>query len=321
MNLGNQIHDLRKKHNLSQEQLAEKNGVARQTISKWELGETAPDIKQALQLSQIFNVDINEMVGSVTKNSVNIANDCKKKNTLPWKKIIAGCVALLLICIIVVCVFDVVDRSKILHPEGVEGKIVIVRKDPIAIGKGVAGTIVFDEQNKPTILCELPEGFVAEKEKSGLYTDEDGNFIMFNADYSDKIINPLLGTDYHSYYIDRGYNTYMEMANAAMYYDYPELGIFSSIEEVYLSGGAQLLREQLCAGQNADYYAIDGGLIESGNKSRLYGFALHFDNSTWLIILKDYDDRYYYITIKDPNGIGKTIDTIGEFLSDISLTE
>ena len=38
MSLGDQIHELRKKQNLSQEQLAEKVGVARQTISKWELG-------------------------------------------------------------------------------------------------------------------------------------------------------------------------------------------------------------------------------------------------------------------------------------------
>ena len=47
MELGKQIYELRKKANLSQEQLAEKVGVSRQTISKWELGETAPDIKQA----------------------------------------------------------------------------------------------------------------------------------------------------------------------------------------------------------------------------------------------------------------------------------
>ena len=45
MELGKQIYELRKKANLSQEQLAEKVGVSRQTISKWELGETAPDIK------------------------------------------------------------------------------------------------------------------------------------------------------------------------------------------------------------------------------------------------------------------------------------
>ena len=47
MEIGNKIMELRKKNNLSQEELAEKVGVARQTISKWELGETAPDLKQA----------------------------------------------------------------------------------------------------------------------------------------------------------------------------------------------------------------------------------------------------------------------------------
>ena len=47
MEIGNKISELRKKNNLSQEALAEKIGVTRQTISKWELGETSPDIKQA----------------------------------------------------------------------------------------------------------------------------------------------------------------------------------------------------------------------------------------------------------------------------------
>lgn len=44
MKIGNKILDLRKEHNMSQEQLAERMGVARQTISKWELGETSPDL-------------------------------------------------------------------------------------------------------------------------------------------------------------------------------------------------------------------------------------------------------------------------------------
>ena len=43
MKIGKKIMDLRKKNGLSQEELAEKVGVARQTISKWELGETSPD--------------------------------------------------------------------------------------------------------------------------------------------------------------------------------------------------------------------------------------------------------------------------------------
>ena len=55
MELGNKILELRKKEKLSQEELAEKINVTRQTISKWELNETTPDIKQAKELSKIFN--------------------------------------------------------------------------------------------------------------------------------------------------------------------------------------------------------------------------------------------------------------------------
>ena len=70
MELGNQIYELRKKANLSQEQLAEKVGVSRQTISKWELGETAPDIKQAQVLSQVFSVSLDELTGNDTKEVI-----------------------------------------------------------------------------------------------------------------------------------------------------------------------------------------------------------------------------------------------------------
>ena len=68
MSLGNKISDLRKKENLSQEKLAEKLGVTRQTISKWELGETAPDILQAKELAKIFNVSLDELTDNDIKN-------------------------------------------------------------------------------------------------------------------------------------------------------------------------------------------------------------------------------------------------------------
>lgn len=68
MNLGNKIVNLRKKNNLSQEELAEKVGVTRQTISKWELEETTPDIKQAKELSKIFNISLDELTNNDTNN-------------------------------------------------------------------------------------------------------------------------------------------------------------------------------------------------------------------------------------------------------------
>ncbi|MBR3660882.1 MAG: helix-turn-helix transcriptional regulator [Bacilli bacterium] len=67
MEIGKKIMELRKKKGLSQEQLADKVGVARQTISKWELGETSPDLKQAKELSEIFNISLDELVDNDIK--------------------------------------------------------------------------------------------------------------------------------------------------------------------------------------------------------------------------------------------------------------
>ena len=68
MEIGKKIMELRKKRGLSQEELAEMIGVARQTISKWELGETSPDIKQSKELSKIFNVSLDELTDNDIKN-------------------------------------------------------------------------------------------------------------------------------------------------------------------------------------------------------------------------------------------------------------
>lgn len=64
MDIGKNILMLRKKQGLSQEQLAEKMGVTRQTISNWELEESSPDIKQAKELSKIFNVSLDQLVNN-----------------------------------------------------------------------------------------------------------------------------------------------------------------------------------------------------------------------------------------------------------------
>ena len=68
MEIGKKIMNLRKKSGLSQEELAEKVGVARQTISKWELGETSPDLKQSKELSKIFNASLDELTDNDIKD-------------------------------------------------------------------------------------------------------------------------------------------------------------------------------------------------------------------------------------------------------------
>ena len=68
MSFGTKISELRKKEKLSQEALAEKLNVTRQTISNWELDETTPDINQAKELSKIFKISIDELVGNDVQN-------------------------------------------------------------------------------------------------------------------------------------------------------------------------------------------------------------------------------------------------------------
>lgn len=56
MNIGERILQLRKEKNLSQEQLSEKLEISRQSISKWESGQSIPEADKIIQLSEIFNV-------------------------------------------------------------------------------------------------------------------------------------------------------------------------------------------------------------------------------------------------------------------------
>ena len=61
MELGKQIYELRKKANLSQEQLAEKVGVSRQTISQIERGDYSPSVTLALKIAKVLNVSVEEI--------------------------------------------------------------------------------------------------------------------------------------------------------------------------------------------------------------------------------------------------------------------
>lgn len=107
MNIGNKIFKYRKKLNLSQEQLAEKIGVTRQTISKWELEETTPDIKQAKQLSKLFNISLDELTNNDIKNVLVE----KVNNTERLLKIIGLLLIISIIGLIVINIRPIRDRK------------------------------------------------------------------------------------------------------------------------------------------------------------------------------------------------------------------
>ena len=60
---GNRLQELRKQKGLSQEELAERLGVSRQAVSKWECGEASPDTDNLIELSKIYCISLDVLVG------------------------------------------------------------------------------------------------------------------------------------------------------------------------------------------------------------------------------------------------------------------
>ena len=66
--IGNFIKELRKEKKLTQEQLAEKFGVARRTVSRWETGSNMPDLDILIELADFFDVDLREILDGERKS-------------------------------------------------------------------------------------------------------------------------------------------------------------------------------------------------------------------------------------------------------------
>lgn len=62
MSIGNNIQQLRINNGLTQEQLAEKLSVSRQSVSKWEMEQSLPEIDKVVLMSKLFSVGTNEIL-------------------------------------------------------------------------------------------------------------------------------------------------------------------------------------------------------------------------------------------------------------------
>lgn len=96
---------LRREHALSQEELGEKLNVTRQTISKWELGQTKPDSGKIMELAKLFNISTDELLNESDETQFNndpIKNNTKKNNSSN------NIVIILIILILIVIVLPVI---------------------------------------------------------------------------------------------------------------------------------------------------------------------------------------------------------------------
>lgn len=80
--LGENLKELRKKRGMSQEQLALRLHVVRQTVSKWEKGLSVPDAETLMQISEIFNVSSSALLGETVKEDARIGEVAEQLSNL-----------------------------------------------------------------------------------------------------------------------------------------------------------------------------------------------------------------------------------------------
>ena len=71
---------LRKMKNMTQEDIAEKIGVSRQSVAKWETGETVPDLDKCKILAEIFEVSLDDLANYEPEDSMGMALPPKGKH-------------------------------------------------------------------------------------------------------------------------------------------------------------------------------------------------------------------------------------------------
>lgn len=87
MKIGENIASSRKKVNLTQDQLAEKLGVSRQTISKWESNLAYPELPKIIKLSKVLNISCDELLLNQNNDKMPEIKTSKNGYTIDWNKL------------------------------------------------------------------------------------------------------------------------------------------------------------------------------------------------------------------------------------------
>ena len=106
MNLSNNLITLRKKENISQEELAEKLDVSRQAVSKWESGNGYPETEKLLKLCEIFNCSVDTILkGKIEENNNNTDLNEYDKFMLTFGKYISIGIFLVLVGVTIYLIY------------------------------------------------------------------------------------------------------------------------------------------------------------------------------------------------------------------------
>lgn len=117
MDLSEKCLNLRKANGLTQEQVAEKTGVSRQSVSKWESGQSVPELDKIVALCELFNVSTDYLLKPTEIDLLSVKTQMleNQQKTLEqtmqskkeWqKKTLLGCIAIYLIAFAVLILID-----------------------------------------------------------------------------------------------------------------------------------------------------------------------------------------------------------------------
>ncbi len=177
MELNEKLYQYRKNKNWSQEELAEKMEVSRQTISKWESGRAIPELNKLIKLSEIYNVTVDELV----KDSVEIDEEQHRKvnKFKKIKKIGKKLLIILLVLIILIAILFVLNierRKRIINEMAEEYKSVYQ-----SVGESRSGLVVED-----TIKVDINASEEIRRECL-YYVSEDGKRLVKITVYNDEL--------------------------------------------------------------------------------------------------------------------------------------
>lgn len=188
MKFNEKLIKLRKEKGLSQEELGYQFNVTRQTVSKWELGQTTPEMDKLVEMSKFFNVSVDELVNEKETNDSNynsndnvVIEDQKvtDKNNNKNKTIVIVVVALLIMFILGVVFVSSVFRNANGLASGIFGSVIEQNQEINEKSSGFFSWI-FNMMNKH--LEELEEN----ENKNQEFRDKIGNKLEQNLQESDE---------------------------------------------------------------------------------------------------------------------------------------
>ena len=117
MTLGERIYKLRNERNLTQEQLAEKLGVTRQSISKWEGDLVKPEIEKLKAMAKLFEVSLDDLISDEAAEVKPAKTDRLERDANIYKfvSIITAGICLVMIVIMIAVAVNLSDRIKALE--------------------------------------------------------------------------------------------------------------------------------------------------------------------------------------------------------------